>query len=115
MRQTLLLFALLAVSATTHPSSPKMWGCAPIGGRLNVLYLMDRGGSSYVKFSGQRVSATLTAEGADQRWSWGSNAVVLNLDNIATYYEGATVKARFECKRFGGEKPNIERTPGMNK
>ena len=81
-----------------------MWGCAPLGDRRKVLYLVDRGAQSYVKFSGQRVAAQLTIEGADQRWSWGNNQVVLTPEDRANYYEGETLKAKFKCKRSGGKK-----------
>ncbi len=105
MKRTLISLPLFAALASTiyAQSSTKMWGCKPPGQRRNVLVLVDRGAQSYVKFNGQRVSAQLTNEDGLQRWSWGSNAVVLSSENVARYFEGDTVKARFKCKRLGGD------------
>lgn len=100
MRRVLLTFVLLALSVAVHAaSSMDMWGCAPVGERRNVLFLVDRGTRSYVKFGTQRVNARLATEDAGQRWSWGSNAVLLTPKDFANYYEGTTLKAKFKCKR----------------
>ncbi len=99
MQRTVIAFALLAVSAPTHPADDfVMWGCAPVGQRQKILYLADRGSRSYVKFSGQRIPATLTATEADQRWEWGANAIVLTQDGFAEYHERGSMKARFKCE-----------------
>jgi len=91
-----LLLALLA-SAAAAPGTV-MWGCAPVGERRNILYLADQGPRSYVKFSGQRIPARLTATESGKRWSWGANAMALAPDNLVSYYEGDVVKAQFRCK-----------------
>lgn len=99
MKRTVIAFALLAVSAPTRPAEDfTMWGCAPIGQRQKILYLTDRGSRSYVKFSGQRIPATLTATDTDQRWEFGANAIVLSKDGFAEYHERGSLKARFKCE-----------------
>jgi hypothetical protein len=99
---TSLVFLALVLpgSAAGAESSAEMWGCAPVGERRNILYLTDRGTRSYVKFSGQRIPATITSDANETRWTWGSNSVALNADNFVDYYEGSTVKARFKCKKM---------------
>ena len=81
-----------------------MWGCALIGERRSVLYLADRGSRSYIKFAGQRIPASLTAQEGSRTWTWGSNRVTLAGDGLANYYEGnaSEPKARFRCKPLGG-------------
>lgn len=98
MKRTAIAFALLAVSAPTHPAEGiSMWGCSPVGERQKILYLADRGTRSYIKFSGQRISAKLAATEAEQRWTFGANAIVLTQDGFADYVERGSVKARFKC------------------
>ena len=99
---TLLVFLAFALpgSAAGAESGAKMWGCALVGERRNILYLTDRGARSYVKFSGQRIPATLTSTVAETRWTWGSNSVALGEDNLVSYYEGDTIKAHFKCKKM---------------
>ena len=101
-----LIFVALALPVHVHhaqealsaQSGSTMWGCAPMGQRRNVLYLIDRGARSYVRFSDQRITATLTSDENEQRWSWGSNSITLDADHVASYYEAGTLKARFKCK-----------------
>lgn len=97
------LLALALVGATPTSSAADgtaMWGCAAVGERRNILYLADQGRGSYIKFSGQRIAATLTSDDSAMRWTWGSNAMVLDTDDYATYYEGDTVKAQFKCRKL---------------
>jgi hypothetical protein len=91
-----LLLALPAPAAAAPGAA--MWGCAPVGERRNILYLADQGSRSYVKFSGQRIPARLTATESEKRWTWGANAMALAPDNLVSYYEGDVVKAQFRCK-----------------
>ncbi len=99
MQRTVIVFALLAVSAPARPAEDfTMWGCAPVGQRQKILYLADRGSRSYIKFSGQRIPATLTATDAEQRWDFGANAIVLTKDGFAAYLERGSLKARFKCQ-----------------
>lgn len=81
-----------------------MWGCAPLGERRTLLYLVNRGGRSYIKFSGQRAPATMTSEAGKRTWAWGTNRVTLAEDSLANYYEGNATepKAVFRCKPVGG-------------
>jgi hypothetical protein len=81
-------------------SGGEMWGCAPVGERRNILYLADQGSRSYVKFSGQRIPARVTADASEKRWTWGANAMALGADDFARYYEGDTLKAQFKCKKL---------------
>jgi len=99
---TSLVFLALALpgSAESAQSAAEMWGCAPVGERRNILYLTDRGSRSYIKFFGQRIPATLTSDASETRWTWGANAMALDADNVARYYEGDTVKAQFKCKKM---------------
>ncbi|MCZ6711334.1 MAG: hypothetical protein O7B25_13320 [Gammaproteobacteria bacterium] len=96
------MFLALALpgSVAGAESGAQMWGCAPVGERRNILYLTDRGPRSYIKFSGQRIPATLTSDADETRWTWGSNSVALDTDNFVHYFEGDTVKARFKCKKL---------------
>ena len=71
-----------------------------MGERRNILYLSDQGSRSYVKFSGQRISARVDQRASEKRWTWGANSMVLNADNIVSYYEADTVKAQFKCKKI---------------
>ena len=99
MKRTVIVFALLAVAAPTHPAEGmSMWGCAPVGQRQKVLYLADRGSRSYVKFSGQRIPATLSTTDSGQKWTFGANAIVLTEDSFAEYFERESMKARFKCE-----------------
>lgn len=101
MTRILLIFMLLAVSVPVYPaSSMVMWGCAPMGERRNVLYLVDRGTRSYVKIGSQRADARLTTENDNQRWTWGANSIVLTPEAVANYYEDKTAKGKFKCKRI---------------
>ncbi|MDP6376659.1 MAG: hypothetical protein QF921_11670 [Pseudomonadales bacterium] len=80
------------------------WGCAPLGQRGNVVYLVESGNRSYVKISGQRASARYSATESGQEWVFGNNRIVLDPDGLAHYFEGAgseTTKARFRCKKSG--------------
>ena len=62
-----LIFVALALPVHVHhaqealsaQSGSTMWGCAPMGERRNVLYLIDRGARSYVRFSDQRIAEML--------------------------------------------------------
>ncbi len=100
MKRTLLLFVVFAVSAPAYSAQDmEMWGCAPLGERRTVLYIVDRGSRSYVKVGGQRAPARVTIEEAGKRWAWGNNAIVLLANSRADYYEGGEVKGRFQCKR----------------
>ena len=99
MKRALIVFALLAVSAPTRPAEGLvMWSCAPVGQRQTILYLADRGSRSYIKFSGQRVSSTLTSTETERRWDFGANSIVLDADGFADYNERGSLKARFKCE-----------------
>ena len=97
-----LVFLALALpsSAASAQSSSELWGCAPVGERRNILYLSEQGSRSYVKFSGQRIPATIAQTDSEKRWSWGANAMALDTQNIVRYYEGNTVKAEFKCRKM---------------
>ena len=99
VKRTLLLFVLISLSVPTHSAQDmEMWGCAPPGERRTVLFIVDRGSRSYVKIGGQRASARVTQEEGGKRWAWGNNSIVLASDNKASYYEGNSMKATFQCK-----------------
>jgi hypothetical protein len=79
----------------------EMWSCAQMGQRRPVLYLADRGSRSYIKFQGQRISATHKLDGAVHQWDFGSNAVTLSADLVANYYQGSgrdSPQGVFKCK-----------------
>ena len=101
MKRTLALFVLFAVSIPVHSAADmEMWGCAPLGERRTLLYVVDRGSRSYVKIGGQRANARVTAEETVKRWSWGNNAIALSTKTSrADYFESGTLKAKFQCKR----------------
>jgi hypothetical protein len=98
------IFMVAVALVLTVPAAPTegitIWGCAPSGERRNVLYLADRGSQSYIKFSGQRISATLASDESEKRWSFGANHISLNSDNVADYFEGGELKARFRCQQM---------------
>ncbi len=101
MRRTVIVFVALALSAPAFPTEGiTMWGCAPGGERRNILYLADRGAQSYIKFSGQRITATHTVDASNQIWKFGANHIVLTSDLIAEYFERGELKARFKCRRM---------------
>jgi len=77
-----------------------MWGCAAVGERRTILYLAEQGAGSYIKFSGQRIPATVTSNESEKRWTWGSNAMVLDADDFVRYYEGDQLMAQFKCKKM---------------
>ncbi|MCZ6644240.1 MAG: hypothetical protein O7F71_21905 [Gammaproteobacteria bacterium] len=100
MKQTLLMFVLLAVAVPAHSAQDmEMWGCAPLGERRTVLFIVDRGSRSYVKVGGQRAPARVAVEDGGKRWSWGGNSILLLENSRADYYESGEVKGRFQCKR----------------
>ena len=79
----------------------EMWSCAQMGQRRPVLYLADRGSRSYIKFQGQRISATHESDDSSHQWSFGNNAVTLSADGIANYYQGSgrdSPQGVFKCK-----------------
>ncbi len=92
--------AALPESALCAQDGMTTWACAPVGERRNVLYLIDNGSRSSIKFAGQRVPATVSSSEAGRKWSWGANSVTLAADNFALYYEAGAVKAKFKCKKF---------------
>jgi hypothetical protein len=101
LSKSLVFLALvLPEIAASAPNGADIWGCAPVGERRNILYLSDQGTRSYVKFSGQRIPATLTTDASAKRWTWGPNSMALAADNVARYYEGDTIKAQFKCKKI---------------
>ena len=76
-----------------------MWACAPLGERRTVLYVVDRGSRSYVKIGGQRATARISTRDDVKRWVWGKNSISLSgTDYKADYFEGSTLKAKFQCK-----------------
>jgi hypothetical protein len=81
-----------------------MWNCAVGASRANAIVLVDRGAESYVKISGQRVAAQVSdTEQGVRRWSWGSNAVDVDAEGLARYYEGGDYEApkgKFRCRRM---------------
>lgn len=100
VRLCLLMTALSALMAAEGVSAREMWGCAVMGQRQNVLYLVDDNAKSYVKFSGQRIPSRHRIEGTTHRWDWGTNHVTMTEDLIARYFEGASTdpKGMFRCK-----------------
>jgi len=86
--------------ASSAADSTAMWGCAPVGERRTILYLADQGAGSYIKFSGQRIAAAVTSTETEKRWTWGSNAMVLDADEFVRYYEGDQLMAQFKCKKM---------------
>ena len=99
MNRTGILLVLLAASVPAHTTEGiSMWGCAPVGERRNVLFLAERGSTSYVKFSEQRIPSTVTTTDSAKQWSFGANSVVLGADGNATYHERGEVKSRFKCR-----------------
>jgi hypothetical protein len=92
---------MCAAGAEVH-----MYGCSYPGQRGNVLVLAQRDGSSSVKMGTQRIATRYAQEGDKQTWSWaGGNAVVLDADGVAHYFEGTdhtTPKGTFRCKPLGG-------------
>lgn len=100
LQRTLLAFVLLTVSIPTLSAQDmEMWGCAPLGERRTVLFIVDRGSRSYVKVGGQRATARVTAEEGGKRWTWGGNSILLLDNSRADYYESGEMKGRFQCKR----------------
>jgi len=100
MNRTAGLVLALVLAAPALPSEGlTLWSCAQ-GDRRNVLYLADRGASSYVKVGSQRVDARITTEGDNRRWTFGSNYVVLKPDGLAEYYERGTLKGSFRCRKM---------------
>jgi hypothetical protein len=90
---------VLAVPAVPSEGST-LWGCSQ-GDRRNVLYLADRGRSSYVKVGRQRVDATVTSGDDDTtKWTFGSNYVLLHADGQAEYFENGTHKGDFRCHKM---------------
>jgi len=99
MRRTAIALVVLALSAPAIPTEGiTMWGCAPGGERRNILFLADRGTQSYIKFSGQRITATHSIDAPNQIWKFGANHIVLTGDLIAEYFERGELKARFKCR-----------------
>jgi hypothetical protein len=85
----------------TADAEMEMWSCAQMGQRRPVLYLAERGSRSYIKFQGQRISATHTLDDAGHQWNFGSNAVTLSADLVASYYQGSgrdSPQGVFKCK-----------------
>ena len=95
--------ALLVLMAPTNVAadSKSMWSCAHEGQRQTVILLVDRGASSYLKFGKQRIKADLSNGKDGQKWSWGSNSVLLTPTKQAIYRNGSVVKATLKCRRFG--------------
>jgi len=102
-----LALAASIVAPESTGSESVMWGCALPGQRGNVLYLMDAGSRSYVKFASQRIPAEHVGIDATHRWQWGGakgNSVELLPDGLAAYYEAGDTSApkqRFRCKQMG--------------
>lgn len=84
-----------AFSATAEM---QMWSCAVVGQRRPVLYLADRGARSYIKFQGQRISATHEVADGSHKWVFGANWVTLLADGMAEYYQGGAKQGVFKCK-----------------
>ena len=80
-----------------------MWNCHLGGPPGNAVLLVNRGARSYVKISGQRALATYDETNGVRRWVWGQNAIVLDDEGLAQYFEGGTTetaKAVFRCRRM---------------
>ena len=76
----------------------EMWSCAVMGQRRPVLYLADRGARSFIKFQGQRISASHELAGEDHKWVFGGNSVLLLPDGTAEYYQAGAKAGVFKCK-----------------
>jgi hypothetical protein len=103
---TLVLVAIFFAGAARTVSSAvsQTFGCSYPGQRGNVLVLVNRNGTSYVKMSGQQVPTSYASRDDEQTWSWTGKAVVLTGDGVARYYEGSdreAPKATFRCKTMG--------------
>lgn len=104
MKRTLVgILAVVASSTLYAAGTIKMWGCS-VGGRPgNAVVLVSGGSHSYVKLSGQRVSATITETDEEVRWAWGNNAIDLDDSGIARYYEAGdeeNPKGTFRCREL---------------
>jgi len=101
MNRIAIVVVALALAAPAVPSEGiTMWGCSQ-GDRRNVLYLADRGRSSYVKVGSQRVDARVAPADDDAtKWTFGSNYVLLHPDGQAEYFENGTHKGDFRCHKM---------------
>ncbi len=96
-----LAIALALPAFGADADAEKMWVCSVGSTPGNSIILVSSGPRSYVKLSGQRVAAQLTQKDGDQRWSWGGNAIDLDSDGVAHYYEagdGENAKGAFRCR-----------------
>lgn len=94
-----VVVALVLAAPALSSEDIKMWGCSQ-GDRRNVLYLADRGRSSYVKVGRQRVNARVAPDDDATKWTFGSNYVLLHPDGQAEYFESGAHKGDFRCHKM---------------
>lgn len=122
LSQVTVLFLACVVGAGPAEASElgkKIWGCHP-GAYHNthsedLLWLVNAGQDSYIKFYEERFPARYQLKGLNRRWDWDTSpdftynyAVILEPDGLAKYYDfsraepGETVKAAqyFRCKQI---------------
>ena len=98
-----VLFTTVACGLASAAETTEMWNCHLGGPPTNVVVLVNRGVRSYVKIAGQRASATYHEINGARRWTWGRNAIVLDDEGLAQYFEGGDTeiaKTVFRCRRM---------------
>ncbi len=106
----LILVALFTVSSYSYSaestSDKVVWSCHTLYLEENVLWLVERGDTSYIKVFDERVPAKYAMTGLEKRWRWGLDKdnqhlyeVRLGPDKEADYYDYAISNDRTESPK----------------
>ena len=118
MRRTLITlltgFGLIASAFAADEDDRQIWACSTFNDNARpIIYLVERGERSYIKFANQRFSATHKANRSSHEWLWDNRggfynySISLGPDNIAEYFDFSAVQGggvappadRFRCRQ----------------
>ena len=114
-KRILLLATLTVVTFNVAADDRKIWACSSFGeGAKPIIYLVEWGSKSYIKFSNVRIATAYREEGSAREWVWDSRggyynySLSLGADNQAVYHdftsvsggEVATATDKFSCKQI---------------